>query len=166
MRSTIPVELQSIPFRIRNRRTPGYPGSSNLFVIAVRTRSGQCFLQVHVEQAVMRSAAPWNSLGNPMARDSRAALVALNRFGGLARGSTQSNDLVVASIRATLSKPTEPRRAAGVPGVDPGAGRSGVRPRAEVKQARGGGEIRTGVRASTPPAPPAPTRPQSRSTRL
>src|SRR5260370_34165899 len=73
--------------------------------------SGSFRTAVYSEQAnIRRGQSKESAKGNPMARDSQAALVALNRFGFGARGGA-SGDLVNAAsdprgfVKAELNRP-------------------------------------------------------------
>jgi uncharacterized protein (DUF1800 family) len=105
------LQVNSVPHREQARRRGA--GISNRFVMNRSTPRSHFSCRVHVERRYIPRRpiyAPDSALGNPMARDSHAALVALNRFGFGARGGA-SGDLVNAAsdprgfVKAELSRP-------------------------------------------------------------
>src|ERR1700704_5189334 len=104
--------------------------------------------------------APDSAKGNPMARDSHAALIALNRFGFGARGGASGDFVNAASdprgfVKAELTRPN------GVllelPGLlsTPAYGQGGFAYQDEVKQAREAAAKSGAAASEGAPAPPA-----------
>jgi uncharacterized protein (DUF1800 family) len=110
--------------------------------------------------------------GNPMARDSHAALVALNRFGFGARGGA-SGDLVNAAsdprgfVKAELSRPNGVLME--VPGLQSTPALAGAvfAYQLEVQQARAAAAKSSAPTSeATPPKPPTVAKPQARNLSL
>src|ERR1700716_117072 len=125
--------------------------------------SGSCRTAVYsaANTNICAGQSKESAKGNPMARDSRSALVALNRFGFGARGGA-SGDLVNAAsdprgfVKAELNRPN------GVllemPGLlsTPALGEAVFAYQAEVKQAREAAAKSGAPASEAAPAPPAP----------
>src|SRR3979490_2821698 len=121
--------------------------------------SGSCRTAVYSAANIRAGQSRESAKGNPMARDSQAALVALNRFGFGARGGA-SGDLVNAAsdprgfVKAELSRPN------GVllemPGLSstPAYGQAVFAYQEEVKQAR-----EAAAKSGAPASEAAPAQP-------
>ena len=104
------LQVNSVPHLEQARRRD--TGSSNRFVISRTKFLPRFSCPVHAGRRYIPLSiyAYGHSKGNPMARDSQSALVALNRFGFGARGGA-SGDLVNAAsdprgfVKAELSRP-------------------------------------------------------------
>ena len=103
---------------------------------------------MEARQGAHQESAPKESAkGNPMARDSQAALVALNRFGLGARGGASGDFVNAASdprgfVKAELGRPNGVLLEMPGPVVDAGAGSGGVRLSiGDQAGARRGGEV-------------------------
>jgi uncharacterized protein (DUF1800 family) len=170
------LQVNSVPHPEQARRREG--GISNRFVIN-RTESGQRF---HVgfmsnggifAPTNIRAGQPkGNAKGNPMARDSQAALVALNRFGLGARGGASGDFVNAASdprgfVKSELNRPNGGLLE--VPGLlsTPAYGQAVFAYQLEIQQTRAAA-AKSGAPAveAAPTQPPADAKAQKRSLSL
>jgi hypothetical protein len=164
------LQVNSVPHLEQLRRREA--GTSNLFVINPTELSSSCPVHAGPRYSAAPIYAQGLPKGNPMARDSQTALIALNRFGFGARGGA-SGDLVNAAsdprgfVKAELSRPN------GVllemPGLQstPALAEAVFAYQAEVKLAREAAAKSAAPASEANPAPPpADAKAQRRSLSL